>query len=212
MNPAPIPQTDEKQPEFLHGRAMDNLSYIRDAMATSKSFTGVPGWGMVAMGVVALIGGWLATRNHAYQWAETWFAVGVIGCTIGVAAMALKSRQRKTPVLLGPGRKFMLNFCPPVLAGCVLSEIFYEQRLFHFMPGTWLLLYGAAVINGGAFSVALVPIMGVCFMLIGAVTFFLPDTALAVSGVVYPYDIALAIGFGGLHIIFGIIIALRHGG
>lgn len=212
MNPSPLPQSDDKAPVSLRGHALDNLSFIRDVMAASKSFTGVPGWGMVAMGVVALIGGWIATRDHAYRWADTWFLVGGIGCAIGLVTMALKSQRRKTPVLLGPGRKFILNFCPPILAGCVLSEIFYEQRLFHFMPGMWLLLYGAAVINGGAFSVALIPIMGVCFMLLGSVTVFLPDTALALSGFVHPYDIALAIGFGGLHIVFGIIIALRHGG
>ena len=144
--------------------------------------------------------------------AGVWFIVGAIGCTVGLIAMMLKSRQRKTPVLIGPGRKFMLNFCPPILAGCILSEIFYEQRLFHYMPGTWLLLYGAAVINAGAFSVALVPAMGVFFMFLGSVTFFLPDSALVISVTVYPYDVALAIGFGGLHIVFGIVIALRHGG
>ena len=215
MNPSSQPQNDREtaEPVSLQGHAMDNLSFIRDTMASSKSFTGVPGWGMVGMGVIALVGGWYATRAATpYFWADVWGFVGVIGCAFGSVAILIKAKHRQTPVLIGPGRKFLLNFSPPIVVGIILSEIFYQQHLHHLMPGTWLLLYGAAVINGGAFSVALVPIMGVCFMLLGLGAFFLPDYQLAMSGNVFPCDIALAIGFGGLHIVFGILIALRHGG
>ena len=212
MNAAQRPQHDPDETVSLQDRAMDNLSFIREAMLNSTSFTGVPGWGMVAMGIIALIGGWIATRVDAYWWPHTWGVVALVGCATGVVAMALKSRRRKTPILLGPGRKFMLNFSPPILVGCVLSVVFYFEHLEYLMPGMWLLLYGAAVINGGVFSVSLIPIMGICFMLIGVVAFLLPNAPLAMSGIVHPYDLALALGFGGLHIVFGIIVALRHGG
>lgn len=212
MNPSPIPQPDDAEPESLQGRAADNLSYIREAMANSTSFTGVPGWGMVAMGIVALIGGWIATRSGSNSRADIWGVVAVAGCAAGLVTMTFKSRRRKTPVLFGPGRKFMLNFSPPILVGCLLSIVFYQEHLEHLMPGMWLLLYGAAVINGGAFSISLVPIMGVCFMVLGLVTYVLPNTPISPSENIYPYDIVLAIGFGALHIVFGVIIALRHGG
>jgi len=212
MNASQHPQEKPQEPVSLQGRAIDNLSFIREAMSHSTSFTGVPGWGMVAMGVVALVGGWIATRDGGLSWAHTWGVVAFAGCGVGVSMMALKSRRRKTPVLLGPGRKFLLNFSPPILVGCVLSPVLYFEQLDHLMPGMWLLLYGAAVINGGAFSVSPIPVMGVCFMLIGVVAYLLPSDPLPVSGSVHPYDIALALGFGGLHIVFGFIIALRYGG
>ena len=81
---------------------------------------------------------------------------------------------RCAPVLEGPGRKFALSLCPAMIAGAVLTLVFYRYDLFPMMPGAWLLLYGVAVVTGGAFSVRVVPIMGVSFMAIGTLALFSP--------------------------------------
>lgn len=226
-SPEPVRELESARPS-LHLRAADNLAFIRTTMANSASFTGVSGIGMVGMGVVALVGGWYATRAtdafavfrgreiygvHDERWLAYWFAVAILACGTGFAAMLYKCRTQKATVLRGAGRKFLLNFTPAILAGIALSEVFYQLNLIRLMPGMWLMLYGAAVITGGAFSIRLIPIMGTLFMLAGAVTFYLPvERIAAFSGNVYPYDIVLAATFGGLHIFFGLIIAYRHGG
>jgi hypothetical protein len=90
-----------------------------------------------------------------------------------------------------------------MVAGTVLTLVLFRQGTPGVLPGIWLLLYGAGVVSGGAASVRVVPAMGAVFMLAGAVALFLP----AASG-----DLLLAAGFGGLHIVFGTIIAVKYGG
>jgi hypothetical protein len=109
----------------------------------------------------------------------------------------------RIPLLSGPGRKFVAGFAPAMAAGIVLTPVLYRQGEAGLLPGVWLLLYGAAVVSGGGASVRVVPAMGALFMLAGALALFLPAT----SG-----DLLLAAGFGGLHIIFGTIIAVKYGG
>jgi hypothetical protein len=84
-----------------------------------------------------------------------------------------------------------------------MTPVLYQAQAITVIPGMWLLLYGVGVVTGGAFSVRIVPIMGLCFMALGLLSFLAP---------VSWTNALLASGFGGLHIIFGLIIAKHHGG
>jgi hypothetical protein len=210
---------DAEDSQTVAGRAQDNLEFIRSTMANATSFTGVPGLGMMAMGCIALAGGYVATRENNFdRWLVWWSVVAFVGCSAGIAAMAVKAHIRKVSLWHGAGRRFLLNFSPAIIAGALLSQANYDSLpSYHepadsFMAGLWLLLYGAAVIGGGAYSVRPVWIMGICFMVLGAATLFLPATLLSLPGAVRPYDLSLAAGFGGLHIVFGAVIAAKHGG
>jgi hypothetical protein len=197
-------QQDTGEPPALHDRAMDNLRFIRETMERASSFTAVPGWGGVVMGATALCASFIAalqtTRN---LWLATWVAEALLALVIGGWAMDRKARAAQTPLLTGPGRKFALSYSPPILVGALLTVVLYRAGVVNALPGTWLLLYGTGVVTGGAFSVKIVPVMGLCFMLLGAIALFAPT----IWG-----NYLMAAGFGGLHIIFGIIIARRHGG
>jgi hypothetical protein len=194
----------ESPPIALHDRAMDDLRFIRTALERAGSFTAVPGWGGVAMGVAALIGAAVAaTRAEPLEWLLVWLGTAATGVLIGSAAVALKARRAGLPLLEGPGRKFALSFLPPAAAGAVLTVALFAAGAYALIPGAWLLLYGAAVLSAGTFSVRIVPAMGACFMAAGAGALFSP----ASWG-----DAWLAAGFGGLQIAFGIAIARRHGG
>ena len=193
-----------EEPPALHARAMDNLRYIRETMEGASAFTAVPGWGGVVMGMTAVLTAALAARETDHGiWLATWIAEAMLSFCIAAWAVHRKGQGAVMSPLSKPARKFGLSFSPPMIAGVLLTAAFYRAGLTTLLPGAWLLLYGAAVTNAGAFSVRIVPAMGLCFMACGACALFSP----AAWGNAY-----MAAGFGGLHILFGFVIARRHGG
>jgi hypothetical protein len=194
--------TDE--PPALHAHAADNLRFIRDAMSRAGQFTAVPGWGGVAMGATALVTAALASRapNRA-AWLLWWSGEAVVAILIASVTMSWKARRQDVPLLAAPARRFAFAYVPPLAAGGVLTAVFLDGGWSTRLPGCWLLLYGVAIATAGTLSVRVVQIMGLVFMALGAVAFAAP----ASSG-----DAFMAAGFGGLHIIFGFIIARNHGG
>jgi hypothetical protein len=196
--------TDREAGTELHARAMDNLSFIRSTMERATAFTAVPGWGGVAMGATALMAAILAGDHTADRdWLIVWLGASVLALAIGGWAMAVKARRAGTSVFSYSGRRFVLSYVPPLAVGALLTLVLVRADLYTALPGTWLLLYGTGVVTGGAYSVRVVPIMGLCFMALGAIALLAPPGL---------GEWLMAVGFGGLHIVFGLIIARRYGG
>ena len=182
----------------------EDLRYIRDTMERSAAFTAVSGWGQVLLGATAVGAAWLAAKQgSSFAWLRVWLAEGLLAAAIGLLACTRKANRRGLPLFSGPARKVALGLAPPLVAGAFLTFLLYRTSLQSALPATWLLLYGAGIMTGGAFSVPIVPVMGLCFMLLGG---------LAVLGPAAWGNWFLAAGFGGLHIVFGLLIARRHGG
>ena len=199
----PISSRDS-EPVALHDRAMDNLRYIRETMERAGSFTAVSGWGVVTIGATALIAAWVASRAAApVTWLVVWVVEAMLALAIGVVSVALKARAAGMPLLSGPGRKVALSLSPPLLAGAALTAVLFHGGLFALLPGMWLLLFGVGIVAAGSFSVRIVPVMGMSFMLLGMIAFLLPGSW---------GNALMALGFGGLHILFGFLIARRYGG
>jgi hypothetical protein len=202
-SPQRIPIAPSDDPA-LHVRAMDNLTFIRQTMERATAFTAVPGWGGVGMGAIALAAAAIAhTRLTPAEWLATWLGSSVLALTLGGWTMAAKARRAGTVVFSYSGRRFVLSYVPPLLVGALLTGALVRAGLYQALPGTWLLLYGTGVVTGGAFSVRVVPLMGLCFMALGAVALFGPPGW---------GNLFMAAGFGALHIVFGLIIARRYGG
>ncbi|HKR07852.1 MAG TPA: hypothetical protein VJS39_01570 [Gemmatimonadaceae bacterium] len=200
----PLHSVPAPEPPALHARAMDNLAFIRDTMEKAGSFTAVSGWGMVAVGVIATIAATIASSQHSVlRSIYVWLAAALLAPCVMLWAIVRKARRAHMPLWSGPGRKFLLSFSPPMFVGALLTLVLYRAGIVEAIPGMWLLLYGTAVVTGGAFSVRLIPVMGICFMLAGMLALFTPQAW---------NDWIMLVAFGGLHIAFGIPIARRHGG
>jgi hypothetical protein len=197
-----IPEKEE--PPALHERAMDNLKYIRETMERATAFTGISGWGQVTIGFTALASASISAQQKTFKaWLAVWMAEAVIALLIAGWSIDRKAQAAKMPLLSGPGRKVAFSLSPPIFAGAIVTVVLYRAGLTNAIPGLWLLLYGTGVVTGGMFSVSVVPIMGLCFMALGAAAFFAPAEYA---------NWLMAAGFGGLHIVFGVIIARRYGG
>jgi hypothetical protein len=193
-----------QEPPALHARAMDNLRFIRETMESAASFTAVSGWGLCLVGLTAFAACYLAVQAAGRgTWIKIWVAEAVLSLLILAVTMRRKARLAQQPLLSKPGRKLLFNLTPPLFVGALLTIVLSRYGTVSVIRPVWLLLYGAGVVTGGAFSVRIVPVMGLCFMLMGTLALFSP-AAWA--------DAYMAAGFGGLHIIFGLIIGRRHGG
>jgi hypothetical protein len=201
----PSPRSEpHAAPPTLHVRALDSVRYIRETMEQAAAFTAVPGWGMVWIGSTALVAAWIAARQpQPSGWIAVWCGEGLLAIAIAAVTIRAKLRARDVPMFSSPNRRFFASLVVPLLAGAVLTSVLLRHGLGGELPGTWLLLYGTAVFAGGTLSVRIVPVMGMCFMALGAATLLVPGI---------PRDAAMAAGFGGLHVIFGSLIARRHGG
>lgn len=192
------------EPAPMHEHALSNLRYIREAMERASAFTSIPGWGGVCIGVTALVA--TVAAQHASDrrsWVVIWLTEAVIAAAIAAFTMVRKASRAGVSFRGAAARRFFVSYFAPVVAAAALTFFLARHGFHDALPPTWLLLYGASFVSSGAYSIPVVPVMGVCFMLLGLVACFVPFAAA---------NVLLGTGFGGLHIIFGVVIARRYGG
>ncbi|MCC6651971.1 MAG: hypothetical protein IT348_12540 [Candidatus Eisenbacteria bacterium] len=205
MSPTePEPRPAPPDPIPLHRHAEADLRYIRTAIERAHEFTSISGWGQVLVGVTAIGAALLAPADLSTdRWVAIWLGEALVAAAISVSSAALKAQRLGLPLFGVAGRRFLLAFATPAAAGIALTAAMVRGDANALLPATWLLLYGAAVTGGGAFSVPSVPAMGACFMALGVLAAFAPpEWANAI----------LALGFGGVHLVFGAWIGRRHDG
>jgi hypothetical protein len=199
----PIRPRPSNPPE-MQARAMDNLRFIRETMEAAGTFTAVSGWGQVVIGVTAVVAAMVAARfAGSAEWVLVWAAEAFLALLVSVWFMYNKAKSASLPLLTGSAQKLLFSFSPVFAVGMVVTVAFMQRGLYGLLPGIWMTLYGTGVVAAGAFSVRIVPVMGAAFILVGGVALFAPaawSTWLMIAG------------FGLLHVVFGLVIARRHGG
>ena len=192
------------EPAPIHEHALNNLRYIREAMERASAFTSIPGWGGVLVGVTGVVTAAVAHREGpTSRWLTIWLIEAVIAALIAGVTMTLKARRANVSFTGAPARRFFASYLAPIVAAAILTLFLARIAAFVAMPPAWLLLYGASFISSGAFSIRIVRAMGICFMVLGLAACFVPFVLA---------NALLGAAFGGLHIIFGFIIARSYGG
>jgi hypothetical protein len=188
----------------MHERAAESIEFIRETMVRSASFTAVPGQGGIVMGGIGVLTAVMASRAETHErWLATWLVAAVVAAPIGLAATIVKAKRHHVALWSASGRRFMQGFLPALVAGAALTLALVRADRVELLPPTWLLLYGAGILAGATASISVLTWVGALFMALGV-------GAVATVGQ-WP-DVWLGAGFGGLQIIFGIIIMRKHGG
>ena len=204
MKNGSVSSTRMRAPVEIQAGAAANLRYIRSTIEAAHSFTSVPGTGCIAMGAVALVAAALdaATPLSAF-WLALWVGAAVVAAATALVFMRIKARTQGLSLRRAVVRRFFMTLTPAFVAAAVLTAALADVVSRETIAGTWLLLYGVSIVTGGSYSVRLIPAMGAGFMALGLAALASP----AAWG-----DVYMAIAFGGLHIVFGLVIWRKHGG
>ncbi len=203
MSASTEPRPTPGKPAPMEVHAAEQLRFIRDTMERAAVFTAVPGRAGVVIGLTAIAAAGLAQDGTPERQFSIWIAEAFVAVLIGVAGVYSKAKAMEVALRSRPGKRALLSFVTPLFASAVLTLKLYSLHEFGLMAGMWLLLYGAGVMAAGAHSVRVVPVMGCCFAGLGS---------LALLTGVGEANVWMALGFGGLHIVFGLVIASRYGG
>jgi hypothetical protein len=181
----------------IDSRAVATLRYIRASM-DAASFVAVPGSAGIAMGSVGLLAMVLSsTPGLREYWLAIWLASAALGGGIGFALMTRPASLRGLLLSGTPLRRFALGLFPALFGGAVMTVVHWFYGNLHAIPGTWLLLYGCALISASVAATRTLAIMGGAFIGLGVGALLLPDSL---------QILMLGAGFGGLHVLFGLLI------
>ncbi len=192
--------------------ARENLLYIRRTLEAAGHLTAVPGKGLIAAGCISIVGAAFNAYVTGTPWAHgplprtalaTWGVVLCLSLAIVSWGIYRKSRLMCTPIQPPLLRKLLWSLCPALFVGGVLTHLAIQSNNLDWLPVIWLGCYGAAVTNGGQVSVSAVRYMGLSFLVAAA------GAAISPQGTGLAW---LVLGFGWLHVVYGIYIARRYNG
>jgi hypothetical protein len=189
-------------PVALDRHVLGTLKFIRSSIESAAGFD-VPGTAGIAMGTIGLV-----ATAAAYSWQDYWLTIWIaaagLALLVGGYLILRRARRNKLPLYRTPLRRFLLCLCPTLIAGAILTVLLVRNGHGEYLAGLWLLLYGSAVLSASAMTSAgtdkLVAAMATLFMSFGVIAFLLPSTL---------HTLMLGLGFGGLHIAFGLLIARK---
>jgi len=204
MTPSSRRKTTASEPTPIGAGAVENLRYIRDTIAAAGTFTTVPGKGCIGMGITALIASGLESIPRlAPSWLPIWVGAAIMACAVALFFMEEKAKAQGLSLRRAVARRFFMTLVPAFVAGGVLTAALVHEVGRNSITGLWLLLYGAGLAACGVFAIPAVLAAGLAFMALGTVALGLP--ASWAPGI-------LALGFGGVHIVLGVIVLKDHGG
>lgn len=199
-------------------RAADELKVIRQLMERPIRYSTMSGASAILAGLAALAGAITSqyiSQRYPSQTACSanglvWLGVFCVALVSNIMLTRIRERKHGMPFWSSLKRRILLTIVPPFVmgTGLTLAVAHHEAAIagvsqWGLIAALWMAFYGLALWQVGEFSKPEVRLLGVAFLLMA-----LPTAGLWQG---WPY-VALGVAFGGFHIVYGIIVWMRHGG
>ena len=194
-----------------------SLQDIRSMMERSTKFVSLSGLSGISIGVIALIGATIAYafllddagRNYFDPVHGTTgplesetiifllmdaFAVLFLSFTVGYYFTGRKAQKFKQKLLEGVAKRMLGNMLIPLLTGGLICTIFLFYGMVFMLAPLTLIFYGLALLNGSYYTLGEIKYLGISEIILGLVSLLFLGYGL----------LFWAIGFGVLHIAYGI--------
>ncbi len=204
---------------------LQELAYIRSMMENSSRFISLSGLSGVAAGIVALIGAsvvylylgispfstkkWYHTENLNYEkWGmdSSTFFVLVMAAVLGLAIVVgyffshRKAKKAGQKLLTKASLKLLNNFLIPLISGGIFCLILIRHGHFGLVAPAMLIFYGLALINGSKYTLEDIRYLGIAELFLGLLSAWFLGYGL----------LFWSIGFGVLHIIYGLRMYFKY--
>ncbi len=200
---------------------IDDLKDIKDLMNRSSKFISLSGWSGISIGIVALIAAFIAHLKIKNWYTLNSFDGIINGKAIDalkedlliIAAITLilslgfgiiftinKSKRINQKLWSKQSKTLLINLLIPLIIGGILCLLFIQKGNYGVVAPLTLLFYGLALINASSYTIGEIKSLGILNCILGLIGVYQIGIGIILWG----------IGFGVLHIIYGILMKIKH--
>lgn len=192
---------------------IQDIAEIRSMMERSSKFLSLSGWAGILAGVYALFGAWVANSLLGFQPDTIFYSyldlTNILLTAGGVLVLALvtalldsrrKAQKSEESAWNSTSKRLLASMAVPLFTGGLVIILLLQYGLLGLMAPFSLIFYGLAMYNAGFYSIREVRLMGFAQMILGLLNLGFIETGL----------LFWAIGFGGIHIVYGIYMHFRY--
>ena len=200
---------------------LQEISDIKRIMERSSRFISLSGLSGIAAGLCALAGAYFANSiladyyfdyNHGGGYTDKNFEslkikLLVIAAVVLTAALVLsfiftwrRAKQNHLPIWDLTARKLMWNILIPLISGGLFILAMLQYSEWRFVAPACLIFYGLALVNGSKYTLTDIRYLGYLEIVLGLV-----NTQFTGYGLYF-----WAVGFGLLHIIYGVLMWWKY--
>ncbi len=203
---------------------LSNLAEIRSIMERTTSFISLSGLSGIFAGLFAILGAltawWFFDFNistfdmkyyffnidGSYNFSTLFFIffdaflVLILALSSGIFFSLKKAKKKSAKLWDKTAKRVLVNLIIPLFTGGLFILVLFYHKEIYLIASVTLIFYGLALINASKYTLNDIRYLGICETLLGLI-----------SAIFYGYGLIFwTVGFGLLHIFYGIIMYYKY--